>query len=538
MARESRFDFLDDRPLEREDMSSAERRRMDQKRKEQQRGAPAIAVTETNDPRTKDALLGLRPRSESRRRVVDRISHSLINPDPNLRMPGESTVPGADWYPAEHASVLRATAVQYGTVPEHTATSSGAMSPQNDPAFERVAAAAIAHAESRGAQFRITAPLKDAVEQSMPVDKKTGERKPTPVSGLAEGTHRFSDLPPEAIRDMTSAGVRETGLHDTDVDLAGIAKAGTNKVNGVRGARGVPLNELAPPSSAPKVNTYARHGYTFGVPFAEDAATEPTPESVAQGKQWSPFIAEEIRFRATHAATQIPGQTTIDTNGTKDDTIQMTKGLHDYLTSRGAPVRGSQIGQSVRVRDLHPAAVLAMSHPAVEEHHPDGEHLRKLALLSSNLPPVIDSHANGTVHGYPGITAKPTGSGRAGYWPRKTLDDGTSIVDSKDARVTTAGLQHAEYGSIMRDAAHDVVRKMGMDLDYPSTAAQAGTWTEGRRLGEDDPKFAAYQRSRKNPEPEPTDGGFAQAVRDRARASVPDPVQQSLDGMPKPVKPS
>lgn len=501
MAREARFDFLDERPLFREDLTPAERKRSDLKRRETQKAAPAIAVGETKDAATLDALAVTKPHVESRRRVVNRLTQDLINPDASLQMPGESTIPGADWYPRVHGARLRGIANETGVEHETVATTSGVMSPQNPPEAERAAVRALADAHSKDATFEITPAVKEVTEASMGIDKKTGERKPTPVSDLGEGTARFSEMSPEQIRDLTSKTVRDSHVVASTMDLAGVARAGTNKVNGVRGIRGATVNELAPPNSAPKVATYTRHGYTFGVPHDEDAArgygsgpAAPESEEPKFGGDQDPFIAEEIRFRATHAATQMRGQTTLDAWGLNDDSIEMTKGLHDYLSSKGAPVRARSIGQRVQVRDLHPAAVLALSHPDVSDHHPDGERLQKLAKLSSNLPTVIDSHANGTIHGYKGLVAKPTGSGAAGYWATKTLEDGTPIMDSRDARVTEPGLQHAEYDSLFRDTAKNVVKEMDMDMDYPSTAVQAGLWTKDRRLGQDDPAFNRHVR--------------------------------------------
>ncbi len=508
MAKEARFDFLDDRPLYREDLTPAERKNTDRMRQEQQYAAPGIAMTETNDAATKDALANVKPRRDSRSKTVRRLADGLMHPDPELRLPGEATIPDADWYPRVHAARLRGVAVDTGLDPKTVATASGVMSPLNSPDNERAAVRAIADAHSRGAQFKITPAVQEAVASSMPVNKKTGRRELSSVSELRDGEAKFADLSPEQIRDLTSKPVRDAGVLSTDLDLSGIARAGTNKESGIRGIRGETVNALAPPSSAPKVNTYTQHGYNFGVPHSEDAAsgygTTSVPEQKADeppkfGGSGDPFIASEIRWRTGHAVDKASGavhkdQSTLDVWGLNDDHIEITKGLHDYLTSRGAPVRGRQIGTQARVRDLHPAAVQALADPAVSQHHDDGERLQKLAKLSSNLPTVVDSHANGSVYGYGGLSSKPTGSGKAGYWQKKTLADGTPIMDSKDARVTTAGLQHAEYDSILRDTAKHITGTTGMDMDYPSTAVQAGTWTADRRLGQDDPKFNRAKR--------------------------------------------
>lgn len=499
MAREPRFDFLDKRPLYREDLTPAERRRSDQKRKEVVAAAPAVAATEAKTPEMRELLQGLRPRREGRDAVVRRLAGTLMNPPAEVRTESGLAVPDADWYPRVHAAPLRRTAAVTGLDPEVVATASGSMSPQNDPRSERIAARAIAEATASNAPTQISRQLKDVVSQA------TQGR--SPVADLPDGTAKFNDLDPEHIRDLTSKQVRDSGVLDSQVS-SGIAKAGTNKVAGVRGMRGASLAELAPPSSAPKVHTYSHHGFTFGVPHEEDAGTYarevhspvvgPEEQQDADGNydegRFDPFIAQEIRFRAQHAATQIPGQTTLDTHGLNDDHIEVTKSLHDYLTSRGAPVRGSDIGRNVRVRDMHPAAVLALSHPDVSEHHEDGERIQKLAKLSSNLPTVMDSHANGSVTGYAGEAAKPAGSNSAGYWGTKTLADETPIMDSRDARVTPAGLQHAEYDSLFRGAAKHITKAMDMDMDYPSTAVQAGTWTIDRALGGHDAEFNKRQR--------------------------------------------
>ena len=490
MAKEARFDFLGDRALSREDLTPEERRRSDKMRRETQKAAPGIAIGESKDAATKEALAAVKPRSESRPATVRRLAEGLTNPNPDLRLPGEAVIPDADWYPRVHAARLRGISVETGLDPRAVATSSGVMSPLNSPDNERTAVRAIAEAHSRGAQFKITPEVKEVAASPR-------------VSELPEGSAKFTELSPADIRDLTSKAVRDSGVLSTDLNLHGIAKAGTNKTSGVRGIRGEALNDIAPPSSAPKVNTYTQHGYNFGVPHGEDAASRygttavPEPEKDAApkfGGSGDPFIASEIRWRAAHAVEKASGQvhrdqTTLDVWGLNDDHVEMTKGLHDYLTSRGAPVRGRQVGTQVRVRDLHPAAVQALADPAVAEHHEDGERLQKLAKLSSNLPTVVDSHANGSIHGYGGLASKPTGSETAGYWQRKTLADGTPIMDSRDARVTAPAMQHAEYDSIMRDTAKHVVQQTGMDMDYPSTAVQAGTWTADRRLGNDDPKF-------------------------------------------------
>lgn len=535
MAREARFDFLDDRMLFREDLTPAERKRSDQMRRETQKAAPAIALTESKDEATRQVLATTRPHVESRGRVINRITDSLLHPDRELAMPGESTIPGADWYPRVHAARLRGISNETGVEHETVATSSGVMSPQNSPENERAAARSLADAQGRNAVLGITPAVKEVTEASMGVNKKTGQRKPTPVSDLPTGNVPFREMSPEQVRDVTSKAVRDAGVLGTTMNLSGVARAGTNKVNGVRGIRGENVNELAPPNSAPKVATYTRHGYTFGVPHSEDAArgygegpAAPEDREPKFGGSEDPFIAEEIRFRAKHAATQMKGQTTLDVWGLNDDSIEMTKGLHDYLTSKGAPVRGRSIGQQVRVRDLHPAAVLAMSHPDVSDYHPDGERLQKLAKVSSNLPTVVDSHANGTIHGYEGLAAKPTGSNTAGYWQKKSLADGTDIMDSSDGRVTTAGLQHAEYDSIFRGVAKNITEKMDMDMDYPSTAVQAGVWTADRRKGGDDPAYNQYLRDLDK-------RGAAAEKASRAtsgRVSMPE-VEKRPDGSPR-----
>lgn len=507
----ARFDFVDKRAVFREDLTVAERRQTDKMRKQQQYAAPGIALTETKDEATKQALSDVKPKRESRNAVVKRLTKKLTEPDPELRLPGEAVVPDADWYPRVHAARLRGVSVDTGIDPRTVATASGVMSPLNSPDNERAAVRALADAHARNAGFRIDADVRGAVEASMPVDKKSGQRQSTGVSNLPSGTARFHDLSPEDVRDLTSKDVRESGVLSTDLDLEGIARAGTNKETGVRGIRGEGLNTISPPASAPKVNTYTQHGYNFGVPHDEDSAsgygTKSVPEETNDdppkfGGAEDPFIAQEIRWRAGHAVDKASGevhkdQATLDVWGLNDDHIEMTKGLHDYLTSRGASVRARHIGTSVRVRDLHPSAVQAMADPEVSDHHEEGERLQKLAKLSSNLPTVIDSHANGSIHGYGGLASKPTGSEKAGYWQHKTLGDGTPLLGVRDGRVTAAGLQHAEYDSILRDTAKNIVTETGMDMDYPSTAVQAGIWTADRREGQDDAKFNRVRRAEK-----------------------------------------
>jgi hypothetical protein len=474
-----RFDFLDQRPLFREDMNRAEQSRMNKRRMEVQRAAPSVAADEAKTPQMKERLSNLRPKAETRSQVVSRLADNLMNPKADLRLNDESMLPDADWYARVHSVPIHRIAEETGVHPERVATSSAAMSPQNDPTSERAAARAIAQAESRNEQFHISQQFKDVLPSRSPVQE------------IPVGSVGFSEMTPEQIRDASKAEHRDSGIVQADVDLKGLAKAGPNKVAGVRGMRGESMTELAPPSSAPKVHTYGRHSYSFGVPHKTDSG---------KGSTFSPTdntVAEEIRFRAKHAATQIPGQTTIAVNDMYDDHVEMTKELHDHLTSRGAPVRGQQIGSRVRVRDLHPAAVLTMSHPDVSDVHQDGDRMQRLAKVSSNLPAVIDSWANADMHGYAEQdpkAAKPTGSNRAGYWSSKSLSDGTNIVDDADPRVTSAGLQHAEYDSLYRAAARKITEDMDMDIDYPSTAAQAGAWTGLRRSAGADPQFNASKR--------------------------------------------
>lgn len=452
---------------------------MNKRRMEVQRAAPSIAAEEAKTPEMTARLSNLRPRGETRSKVVSRLADNLMNPDADMRLSNESTLPDADWYARVHSVPIHRIAEETGVHPERVATSSAAMSPQNDPASERSAARAIAQAESRNEQFHISQQFKDTLPTTSSVQE------------LPEGSVGFTQMTPEQIRDASKAEYRNSGAIQAEVDLKGLAKAGTNKVAGVRGMRGESMTELAPPSSAPKVHTYGRHSYSFGVPHKSDSG---------QGSSFSESdntVAEEIRFRAKHAATEIPGQTTLEVNDMHDDHVEMTKELHDHLTSRGAPVRGQQVGTRVRVRDLHPAAVLAMSHPDVSSVHEDGDRIQRLAKVSSNLPTVMDSWANADVHGYgeqDPKAAKPTGSNTAGYWGNKSMADGTSIADDADPRVTAAGLQHAEYDSLYRGAAKKVTEDMGMDIDYPSTAAQAGLWTSRRRSAGADSAFNAQVR--------------------------------------------
>lgn len=474
-----RFDFIEKRPLFREDLNRQERARSNQRRMEVQRAAPAVAASEAKDPEVAQRLSQVKPRSETRGQVVSRLAEGLMNPDEGSRLKGEAVVPDADWYPRVHSRPIHSIADRTGVHPERVATASGAMSPQNDPASERAAASAIAEAESRNHTFTISRQLKDTLPDTSPV-----QELPTARVG-------FREMSPEQIRDASAAHLRDSGIVQSEADLKGLAKAGTNKVAGVRGMRGASRTELAPPASAPKVHTYTHHSYTFGVPHSTDR-----PEGTRFSESDN-TVAEEIRFRAKHAATQIPGQGTLPVNDMHDDHIEMTKDLHDYLTTSGAPVRGRSIGTQVRVRDLHPAAVLALSHPNVSQVHDDGDRIQRLAKVSSNLPTVMDSWANADVHGYgtqDPRAAKPTGSNTAGYWGTKSLADKTPILSDEEARITGAGLQHAEYDSLFRDAAKTVTKKMGMDVDYPSTAAQAGLWTMRRRQAGAD---AAFNQARK-----------------------------------------
>ena len=60
MAKEARFDFLGDRALYREDLTPEERRRSDKMRRETQKAAPGIAIGESKDAATKEALAAVK----------------------------------------------------------------------------------------------------------------------------------------------------------------------------------------------------------------------------------------------------------------------------------------------------------------------------------------------------------------------------------------------------------------------------------------------------------------------------------------------
>lgn len=564
----SRFDFIEKRPLFREDLNEDEKNRMDKRRQEVAASAPAVAAKEVKDKKLAGELAKVKPKRESRKAVTGRIADTLMNPDPELRLPGEPVVPNADWYPRIHGGPLRKIAEDTGLPHERVATASGVMSPQNNPADERVATRAFAEAESRNSTLRVSQQLANYMPKSSRIREQ------------GAGEYGFAELEPDEIRRVATAKNRDSGHVTSEADLKGMAKAGTNKVSGVRGLRGASVSELAPPGSAPKVHTYTQHGYAFGT--LHESSDRP-----GGGSKFDPndnFIAEEVRFRAAHAATQIPGQTNLDVHGLNDDTIHMTKELYDHLTSKGATVRGNLIGRPVRVRDLHPSAVFALSHPDVSAVHADGDRIQKLAKLSSNLPTVMDSWANGVVHGYGTISAtlsKPTGSNKAGYWMGKSLADGSDILDTRDGRVSAAALQHADYDSLHRDAAKEITSRMSVyteppkkatlgkgatseerrarkaevaeatkkasaarkdaaptSMDYPSTAVQAGSWVLERRGAGKDADFNRAKKSMTVTTSSPASVTMSTGEGKVVKASQPSLFSKDLSGPAKTAEPS
>ena len=552
------------RAVQMDDLTEPERKRQDRMRKETSLNAPltaAAAMEPDKNPNLRAKLMLAQPKAESRKQIVSRLSDQVMNPDQSLRLPGEQVVPGADWYPRVHGVPLRRISQHYEIDPETGANSSGSMSPQNSPENERAAFSAIAKAHSKNATSHITPDVLDL----MPAG--------SPVRNLPVGPVKFRDMTPEQVRDLTQASVRDATIPTNDgppqavlqseIDLKRIAKAGTNKVSGVLGVRGASNVELNPPASAPKVNTYTNHGFVFGVPHTEsdhknetqstflpETETAP-PGRVKRGKyvplhpssdprladpEASDFggpddnsTAQELRFRSSWAATQIPGQTMMDQFGLHDDRFVMTKAIHDHVTGRGGTVRGKDIGRTVRMRDLHSSAVMALSHPSLSRATDDASRISQLTKVSSQLPPVIDTWAMAGIHNYEGDLHKPAGV----YQTGKTLSDGTPILNSTNAAITEKGLQHAEYGASMRDAAKETADRMrsnparstrpvppvdpANDPDYPSTIVQGASWIENRRREDADPAFNKAEEERRKA----TNAAHAEAVATKGTFSVP-----------------
>jgi hypothetical protein len=518
--------FLNKRPLFNEDLTPAEDKRSNTKRSEHIRSIPKRAksyqdnaqatASDASKPEavrkkaqsTADMYKAVRPHlksvNESRGKAAERIAGRLMTPNPATRIKGETAAPGASWYVDHNRHIHEA--IQGTDVPfRHAAVSSGSMSPLNSPDNEVAAVRAIAQATHTNAKTHITPELAEHVRSKLAKDNTVGGAKPSDILpdhqiGREVG---FNELHPAAISHITGTDTQKKfpGLN-TGIDLNGIRRAGPNRVSGIEGIRGKSNNELNPPAGAPKVNTYVHNGLAFN---SKD-----------------PAIKDEIDFRATDAVRRkrhedletkrntvglspaehqeqkyLPSRhdVPLDFHNTHDDRFQMTAAHAAHIEAHGGPTDSGP--GMVRMRDMHPAAVMALSHP----DNPD-PHTRRLAVLSSQHPTVQDSWAQAEVHNQPNVNVgrstnirKTAGSEKLGYWQGKNaggtwngekakFEGGESVINRKrpeGAKVTPVGLGHTEYDKITRMAAQHVQKHLDTPYDYPSTAAQAMPWVEMRR---------------------------------------------------------
>lgn len=518
--------FLKQRPLFTEDLSPQEDARLDQGRREMTSTIPernkalgekaqaTLANPKTPAAARKTAVkvagvtAAIQPHltsvSESRDEAAARIAGRLMHPNASTRLKSEHAAPGASWY-VEHNTDIRN--ASKGIDLEAAAVSSGSMSPLNSPDNEVRALGALSHAQQTNAKTHITPEIAAHVRESVGGKKGNGaDFLPDHQVGRSVG---FNELHPKVIASLTATSTGEKFPDmETNIDLPGIKRAGTNKTKGIAGLRGVDNNTLNPPAGAPKVNTYTHNGHAFDDvtnPGVKDEIDFRTTDTVRRAR--SADLDEKEKAGGLSAAenterTALPGRMDqpLDFNDNHDDSFHMTPHLAQHIASRGGVVHAASVGQQVRMRDQHPATVMAMSHPTNTDASTRGK-----ALLSSNHPTVQDSWANAEVHNQPNISVATTsvrkagGSETLGYRSSKKLNDGTDIVDSarpgaKD--VTPAGLQHADYDKVTRMAAQHVVKKLDLPYDYPSTAAQAVPWVEQRREVPGN-KDEAYANARK-----------------------------------------
>lgn len=479
-----------------------------------QRGlSPKERATAVSQLASHDFVSGhLRDFTETRESAAARIADQLTNPDEALRLRGETGVPGASWYVQHNADIHKA--IQGTGVPfPHAAVASGSMSPLNSPNNEVRAVGGLARAHGENAKTDITPALAEQIRGV----KAAAKHLPDDQVGRMVGFH---EMHPAVISAITQIHNPAKGVHvDTGMDTSSIKRAGTNKVNGIRGLRGESNNAVNPPTQAPKVNTYTHNGEVFDstdhavadeIDFrAGDAINRRRYHDLAAKPSLTPH--EDAALRRLPS----PDQYHMDFHGTADDTFTVKPEHHAAFDRFGVPAPEGKVA----MRDLHPAQVMALSHPS----NPD-QHTRRLALLSSQMPTVQDSWANAVIHDQPNVSKgstnvfKNAGSDQLGYWQTKALKNGTeyrtnvtrdedgterrvrSLHDSNMpildktrpgvADVKPAALQHAEHDKVTRMAAAHVRDSLQLPYDYPSTIAQAGPWVRVRRNAPGkDPEF-------------------------------------------------
>lgn len=567
--------FLNKRPLFNEDLTPAEDKRSNKKRSDHIRTLPRRAqdyqeaAQETAADSTKpekvrkeaqstaDSYAAIRPHlksvNESRESTAKRIGNRLMRPNSETRMKGETAAPGASWY-ADHNQHIHE-AIKGTDIPfEHAAVSSGSMSPLNGPDDEVSALKAIAHATHTNAKTTITPQIAAHVRAKVAADTKIKDKPEDVLPDHQVGREvGFNELHPGAITHLTTKPSQKDktdplhGLH-TDIDLDGIRRAGPNRSAGVRGIRGESNNALNPPAGAPKVNTYVHNGLSFDSknPAIKDEIDFRTTDTVRRARREDLDAkrhtvgltpAEDEQHKYLPSSHDVP----LDFHNTHDDRFHMTPSVAAHIESRGGVVHTDQVGTKVRMRDVHPATAMALSHPS----NPD-PHTRTLAVLSSQHPTVQDSWAQAEMHNQPNVNIgrstnvrKAGGSEALGYWKGKEvggapewdrraarneskrlketgdssgaaevmskLPKGTPVVNRKRpeaGKVTSVGLGHAEYDKITRMAAQHVQKHLNLPYDYPSTAAQAMPWVEMRREAPGkDAEFEAHKKDQKAPAP-------------------------------------
>lgn len=490
------------RPLFYEDLSLTERGRADARYVEhhntiQQRNEGMLVAT---NAKVRKQAADMAPHLKNNPRSLEDAAHAIgesVAHPTSRRLPTDPARPGAGWY-FEHNEELRRANPTVES--ERLATTSGVMSPLNNPVQERTAAKAILDAQDRNLPMYVSKRAASAANKAV---------KGAIPEGSA-GSRQFRELSADGVRGLVQAkdsvksvdGRASRGRRGSlgNVDLESMALGGVNVGKGVAAARGAHLNELVSPASGPKVSTYVRSAEAY------DSTDK--------------VVREEYHRRATHLVNE-PDQLDLSQAGSQfrkefdphsltDDSFDVTEAHAAHLRQRlgeGDAAAAVPVGAKVKMSELHPAAVQAFAHSKTSETVDQRTH--RLALLSSQHPTVQDSWLNAAFSDQehldlpssnPFTTAslhKRAGSEKWGYWQgKKVTVDGkaTDIIDKRPGANanTPSGIQHAVQDFGARAAAKSIRAKHDIGWDIPSTLVQESRWTDSRRDASKDPDYEAH----------------------------------------------
>jgi hypothetical protein len=484
------------RKLFSDDYSEDEFNRVQNRHSEWQVSAPKRfqASKDETEQRVGKIIAGQMPHAgESFRETADRVLSTGQQWRPEVTLPSEGQAsPGAGWYFDQNRHYREKVPTPETT--RSTIIGGSAMSPRNSPAMERQAGVELASAHDSGAEITIPKGLAEHVNS---VHAK-GKKPLIPEAQIGTSTP-ISDIHPDVIATLATKKARNKApafYKSSTVDFTKIGKGSPNVATGVKGVRGAAVEDVAPPLSAPKVNTYTQSSLDYHASPDVESNYKAAVSQIAGAP--APAIDKTVRLTPdviNHAMTKFgKGTESFNSNDRAVQELQLNA------------------GRRVHVDGLHPAIVEALS------DHPNSQ-VRAAALSSANHPTVADTWVQAAVAGAPQATLLPkdylekrskgkkvsspmnftsvykaTGSGGtgAGYWGVKSNSAGESLLDATtgNAAIKGSALQHSAVDHIVRLASHRARQVLGTEENLPSTGVQEShAWTIPRRLAGKDPEY-------------------------------------------------